>query len=46
MGMADMAYVIWTEFLRHDPTDPHWKNRDRFVLSPVMPRCCSTRCCI
>src|SRR5512132_515467 len=33
MGMADMAYVLWTEFLRHDPKDPHWKNRDRFVLS-------------
>src|SRR5882672_10328918 len=33
MGMADMAYVLWTEFLRHDPSDPHWKNRDRFVLS-------------
>jgi transketolase len=33
MGMADMAYVLWTEFLRHDPADPHWKNRDRFVLS-------------
>lgn len=33
MGMADMAFVIWTEFLRHDPTHPHWKNRDRFVLS-------------
>jgi transketolase len=33
MGMADMAYVIWTEFLRHDPSDPNWKNRDRFVLS-------------
>ena len=33
MGMADMAYVLWTEFLRHDPLDPHWKNRDRFVLS-------------
>jgi transketolase len=33
MGMADMAYVLWTEFLRHDPTDPHWKDRDRFVLS-------------
>ena len=33
MGMADMAFVIWTEFLRHDPLDPHWKNRDRFVLS-------------
>jgi len=33
MGMADMAFVIWTEFLRHDPADSHWKNRDRFVLS-------------
>lgn len=33
MGMADMAFVLWTEFLRHDPKDPHWKNRDRFVLS-------------
>jgi transketolase len=33
MGMADMAYVLWTEFLRHDPQDPHWKNRDRFILS-------------
>ncbi len=33
MGMADMAFVIWTEFLRHDPVHPRWKNRDRFVLS-------------
>ncbi len=33
MGMADMAFIIWTEFLRHDPTDPQWKNRDRFILS-------------
>src|SRR5712692_5524190 len=33
MGMADMAFVIWTEFLRHDPSDPRWRNRDRFVLS-------------
>src|SRR5258706_344006 len=33
MGMADMAFVIWTEFLRHDPMAPHWNNRDRFVLS-------------
>jgi transketolase len=33
MGMADMAYVLWTEFLHHDPKDTHWKNRDRFVLS-------------
>ncbi|MEO8216165.1 MAG: transketolase [Acidobacteriota bacterium] len=33
MGMADMAFVLWTEFLHHDPSDPHWKNRDRFILS-------------
>jgi len=33
MGMADMAFVLWTEFLRHDPKDPRWKNRDRFILS-------------
>src|SRR5213075_315696 len=33
MGLADIAYVIWTEFLHHDPSEPHWENRDRFVLS-------------
>ncbi len=33
MGMADMAFVLWTEFLHHDPRAPHWMNRDRFVLS-------------
>jgi transketolase len=33
MGMAPMAYTLWTRFLRHAPTDPHWPNRDRFVLS-------------
>src|ERR1700694_1931568 len=33
MGMADMAFVLWTEFLRHDPADSHWRDRDRFVLS-------------
>ena len=33
MGMADMAFVLWTEFLRHDPQGTHWPNRDRFVLS-------------
>ena len=33
MGMADMAFVLWTEFLRFDPGDPDWKGRDRFVLS-------------
>ncbi len=33
MGMADVAYVLWTRCLRHNPADPHWPNRDRFVLS-------------
>ncbi len=33
MGMADAAMVLWTEYLKHDPADPHWPDRDRFVLS-------------
>jgi len=33
MGMADIAEVLWNDFLRHNPRDPHWPNRDRFVLS-------------
>jgi transketolase len=33
MGMATVAHVLWTRFLRHNPADPKWFNRDRFVLS-------------
>ena len=33
MGAADMAFVLWTRFLRFDPTDPTWDGRDRFILS-------------
>ncbi len=33
MGMAAAAYVLWTKFLRHNPKNPAWVNRDRFVLS-------------
>src|ERR1700682_2647620 len=33
MAMAPLAYVLWQEFLRYDPRNPHWPNRDRFVLS-------------
>ena len=33
MGMADAATILWTEYLKHDPADPQWPDRDRFVLS-------------
>ena len=33
MGMADIAEILWREFLKHDPKDPNWPDRDRFVLS-------------
>ena len=33
LGAAPMAYVLWTRFLRHNPANPHWFNRDRFILS-------------
>lgn len=33
LGTAPMAYVLWTRFLQHNPTNPSWFNRDRFVLS-------------
>lgn len=33
MGTAPMAYTLWTRYLRHNPTNPTWANRDRFILS-------------
>ncbi|MGI0071972.1 MAG: transketolase [Thermoplasmata archaeon] len=33
LGAAPMAYVLWDRFLRHNPADPEWPNRDRFLLS-------------
>lgn len=33
MGAAPMAYTLWTKFMRHNPANPKWPNRDRFVLS-------------
>jgi transketolase len=33
MGLAPVAYTVWQDMLRFDPADPHWANRDRFVLS-------------
>src|SRR6266508_4215868 len=33
LGAAPMAYVLWTRFLRHNPRNPHWPDRDRFAFS-------------
>ena len=33
MGMADIAEVLWTKYLKHNPKNPNWADRDRFVLS-------------
>ena len=33
MGMADIAQVLWSDFMKYNPADPHWVDRDRFVLS-------------
>jgi transketolase len=33
MGMADIAEVLWNDFLKHNPANPDWDNRDRFVMS-------------
>jgi len=33
LGAATMAYILWTHFLKHNPKNPYWPNRDRFVLS-------------
>jgi transketolase len=34
LGAAPMAYVLWDRVLKHNPADPHWPDRDRFILSP------------
>ena len=33
LGMADIATVLWTKYFKHNPSNPKWINRDRFVLS-------------
>ena len=44
MGAAALSYVLWTRFLRHNPSNPSWPDRDRFILSAGMGRCCSIPC--
>lgn len=45
MGMADIAEVLWRKFLKHNPTDPNWLNRDRLCFQMVMAQCFSMLCC-
>jgi len=45
MGAADVATVLFTQFLKFDAAEPNWPDRDRFVLSAGTARCCSMRCC-
>jgi transketolase len=42
MGMADIAQVLWGDHLRHNPGNPQWPERDRFVISTATARCCCT----
>ena len=45
MGLAPVVYTLWQETLRYDPAAPLWPNRDRFVLSAGMHRCCCIQSC-
>jgi len=40
MGMAEIAVGLWGTHLKHNPKNPLWMNRDRFVLQTVMALCC------
>lgn len=47
MGMADIAEVLWNDFLKHNPTDPNFGMTVTALFFPtVTRRCCSTVCCI
>ena len=43
LGAAPMAYVLWTRFLRHNPANPHWVNRDRFGPAKKHQRFCQPK---
>ncbi|SQC40564.1 transketolase [Klebsiella pneumoniae] len=45
MGMADIAEVLWNDFLKHNPQNPDWVDRDRLSCPTATRRCCSTVCC-
>jgi transketolase len=39
MGMAEIGEVLWNKYLNHNPINPDWANRDRFILSTDMVPC-------
>ena len=45
MGAAAAAFALWGREMKHNPADPDFVDRDRFVSRRAMARCCSTRCC-
>ena len=45
LGSAPAAYELWMNHMNHNPADPQWANRDRFILS-VMAPCCYIPCSI
>lgn len=45
MGMADIAEVLWNDFLKHNPNDPTWYDQTALFSPTATPRCCSTACC-
>ena len=46
LGSAAMAYELWANHMNHNPKNPQWKNRDRFILSGGMDQPFFTRCFI
>ena len=45
MGLADVAEVLWRDFLKHNPADPQWANRDALYCPMATAPCCYTRYC-
>jgi hypothetical protein len=45
MAMAPVVYALWQDYLRFDPEDPIWPNRDRFIPRRATPRRCCMLCC-
>ena len=45
LGCAAAAYELWAHHMNHNPANPKWENRDRFILSGGHGSCCCTLCC-